>query len=259
MLLKRILSALLMPGTVTAGIAVLGAILLWFGKRQRAGKVLVTVGVGLLALLSTEVVGDLVLGPLERRYPPLLTGPGQPDVASLADVEWVVVLGAGHTWEWRYSVTDQAGAVALARLAEGIRLHRLLPRAKLVVSGGTGPPSMVHAEVVARSAQVLGVSGDRLVREPEALTTEEEARNIRPIVGGGKLVLVTSAAHMRRAMALFEKQGMRPIPAPTDHLSPRLRERGFGDFIPQGRGLVKVERALHEYVGMVWSRLRGNI
>jgi len=79
-------------------------------------------------------------------------------------------------------------------------------------------------------------------------------------VGKDKFILVTSAAHMPRAMGLFRKQGMEPIPAPTDYMAGE-REGGLrlGMFFPSAGSLEKAGSAIHEYLGMVWGKLRSQI
>ena len=72
--------------------------------------------------------------------------------------------------------------------------------------------------------------------------------------------MVTSALHMPRAMAIFRKQGMEPIPAPTDYVV-KVREGGvrLGMFIPSAGALEKVGRAIHEYLGLLWGKLRSQM
>ena len=66
--LKGLASAVLFPVALVLEITVLGLLLLWFTRRQRVGKVLITVGAVTLALLSIGFVADLLLAPLEGRY-----------------------------------------------------------------------------------------------------------------------------------------------------------------------------------------------
>jgi uncharacterized SAM-binding protein YcdF (DUF218 family) len=89
--------------------------------------------------------------------------------------------------------------------------------------------------------------------------TKDEARLIEEIVGNDSFVLVTSASHMPRSMAIFEKRGMHPIPAPTEHLAKESQRISPGMFFPSADGLKKAERAFHEYLGLGWAKLRGQI
>ena len=70
-----------------------------------------------------------------------------------------------------------------------------------------------------RVARFMGVSGEDMIIESASKDTGEQARLIKPIVGTAPFVLVTSAIHMPRSMALFEKLGMSPIPGPAGSTS----------------------------------------
>jgi uncharacterized SAM-binding protein YcdF (DUF218 family) len=105
----------------------------------------------------------------------------------------------------------------------------------------------------------LGINYNNIIEESAGLDTEEQAVLIKKIVGKDKFILVTSAFHMPRSMALFQKQGMHPIPAPSGH---RVKNRNEVDpfmFFPDSGGIEKMEFAVHEYLGMLWAKLRGRI
>ena len=83
---------------------------------------------------------------------------------------------------------------------------------------------------------------------------------VKEIVGKDKFILVTSASHMPRAMALFRKHGMDPVPGPTDYMV-KEREGGLtpGVFFPSAGSLEKAESVIHEYLGMVWGKVRSQM
>ena len=111
---------------------------------------------------------------------------------------------------------------------------------------------------MANVAGLLGVGKAELVPLGEPRDTEEESRQIGQIVGPQQFILVTSASHMPRAMGLFQKRGLHPIPAPTDYLAPRHGWES-DDFVPDGYKLFEVQSAFYEYLGLAWERLRGKI
>jgi uncharacterized SAM-binding protein YcdF (DUF218 family) len=82
---------------------------------------------------------------------------------------------------------------------------------------------------------------------------------VRRLVGDDRFVLVTSASHMLRSVALFRKQGMEPIPAPTDHWVKRSDGMSPYRFFPGAENLLKTEMAVHEYLGLAWAKIRGQI
>lgn len=114
---------------------------------------------------------------------------------------------------------------------------------------------------MANIAQDLGVRRENMILESVSRDTEGQAGLIQKIVRNDPFVLVTSAGHMPRSMALFRKLGMQPIPAPTDY---RVRERQGEKinpvmFFPQVDGLGKSTIAIYEYLGLAWAKLSGRI
>ncbi|MES1204441.1 MAG: ElyC/SanA/YdcF family protein [Pseudomonadota bacterium] len=246
MFAKQLISYLVLPLPVVLIILVVGVVLLWFTSRQRAGKIVVTVGVGLALLFSWPVATRLLVSPL-RLFAPLS------DFAPARDARWIVVLGGGFSSRTDAPPTSRLSSASLGRLVEGIRLQRQLPASKLVLSGGRASGDVPLAEVMAQAALSLGVRRADMVLETRTDDTEDEARLIRGIVGDDRFVLVTSSTHMRRAMRLFENRGMKPIAAPADAAA------GGTSWLPSGGSLVVAEQADHEYVGMLWAWLRGTL
>jgi uncharacterized SAM-binding protein YcdF (DUF218 family) len=257
--LKKFASHLLAPVPVCIDILLAGLILLWFSRRQKAGKVLVSAGTLLLALLGNFVIPAWLLEPLEFRYPPVAIGSGPSEPDALPPVKYIVVLSGGFTPDSRLPVNSQLGGETVLRIVEGIRLYREEKGSKLLMSGGPGSQDISQADLMSRVAVALGVSEKDILLESRSRDTEGEARLIRPIVGREPFILVTEAAHMPRAMALFRKQGMSPIAGPTDYESTGAAEVDWRDFYPDGSGLGLADRANHEYLGLVWEKLRGHI
>ncbi|MBA4396045.1 MAG: hypothetical protein C0394_01450 [Syntrophus sp. (in: bacteria)] len=156
-------------------------------------------------------------------------------------------------------VTSQISFESLARVTEAVRLYRGLPGTKLILSGGAiFDPSSV-AEIFFKTARIMDVPERDLVLSEQARDTAEEARFIQEMVGRDPMILVTSAYHMPRAMALFKKQGMNPIPAPAAHLVKDRSYRTPRDFFPSALDLHNAQTAVHEYLGIAWSKLTGRI
>lgn len=252
-LLRKTVAPFFFPLSLCLEFLFVGLFLLWFTRRQRAGKVLVCLGAGLLVLFSYPPLPDISLRSLEYRYPPLV------DVVHCSDIRWVVVLGGGHRSDSALPVTSQLSESSLIRLVEGIRIQRLLPESRLLVSGGPVFDPVPEARVMAGAAEIMGIGGDKIVLEEFSRDTDDQARLIHEIVGDERFILVTSASHMPRSVALFQKSGMKPIPAPTDYWVKRSQEIGPGGFFPSIGSLRKMERVLYEYLGLGWARLSGQI
>ena len=217
---KKIVGPLISPFPMILGFMILGLIFLWFTKRHRTGKIMVTIGAFLLLLLSYGPIPGILLKPLERQYPAItaavITKSGPQNI--FREIKYIVVLGGGHTSDPNIPIVSQLSSASLIRLVEGIRLQRELPGTKLILSGGRGLGPIPEAETLSQVAQALGVIPERMIVEKVAQDTEAQALIVKEIVGRDKFILVTSAAHMPRAVALFKHQGMGPIPCPVGHL-----------------------------------------
>jgi uncharacterized SAM-binding protein YcdF (DUF218 family) len=259
-LIKKIVALFLYPVGLCLGIFILGLFCLWATRRQRLGKVLVTLGTVLLLLFSTSLISLGLLVPLEQRYPALLHpetvswGPKSPP-----SPKWIVVLGGGHVSDPRLPANSQISASALGRVVEGVRLHKAVPGSKLLLSGGAVFDPVPEAEVMGQIAVLLGVKSQDITLESNSRDTAEEAENIAKMIGREKFILVTSAAHMPRSMALFRRRGLQPIPAPADFRAPNTQSSDPMRFFTGVGSLVQTQTAVHEYLGLAWAWLLGAI
>ncbi len=242
--LKNFVHMLLAPLALASLLALLGVILRGF-RLRRAALVTLIVALAVAYLGSTNLVGDALLGPLERIYPPLGLD-ALPGAAA-----YVVVLGSGYAPAGHIPVTAALNEDGLARLVEGVRICRRLHDAHLVVSGGAGPGDTPSAFGYAKLADDLGVEVPRADILSTPLDTGEEARAVAALIGRTPFILVTSAYHMPRAMRLMRRAGLDPIPAPTGQRVGVPPIRGLQLLVPTSSGLHKTELALHEYAGLL--------
>jgi len=258
---KKIVASFLYPVTLCLGILILGLVCLWATRRQRLGKALVTLGTVLLLLMSSSFISSWLLTPLEGRYPALLHPEILSGAAGAAETSprWIVVLGGGHVSDSRLPVNSQISAAALSRVVEGVRLHQALPGSRLLLSGGVVFDPVPEAEVMAQIAVLLGVKPQDIMLESDSRDTAEEAEIIAKMIGRGKFILVTSAAHMPRSMALFRRRGLQPIPAPADIRTKNIQSSSPVRFFPGVETLGQTQIAVHEYLGLAWAWLRGTI
>ena len=146
----------------------------YFFRRKRGGGnfslqiVPVNAGTGLFIFeeifrnplnLFQRVVADSLLRPLETSFPAMpefAAGTALPP--SLAECRFVVVLGGGNHHTLDVAASNLLSTAALGRVVEGIRLLRLLPDAKLIVTGPGDPaqPTPSHATMLARAATLPG-------------------------------------------------------------------------------------------------------
>jgi uncharacterized SAM-binding protein YcdF (DUF218 family) len=245
--LKKLLSQILEPMPLCLLLCFAGIALLWWSKRQKTGKIFVTTGLLLLTLLSLKPISDALLGPLERQYPVLQT-------QDATNISYVVVLGGGHSSAPSIPLISQLSNDSLKRLVEGIRIHREHPQSKLVLSGGNWLDPVPNAKLMADAALMLGVNEANIILESESKDTRDEARLLKPLLGTNRFILVTSASHMPRAMKLLLAERLQPEPAPVAH---RIKSApvNFGTFAPDPGCLINSEFAVHEYLGLAWSKI----
>ena len=238
----------------------LGAILLWTERWARIGRWLVGVALLALAVFANRGVAFLLMHPLESRYPPVSEAAGAGELPrGLADCRAIVVLGSGHGGPSAWPAIDRLIPSGLVRVAEAVRLARLLPAAKLIVSGNTGSGLVSHAQVLEEAAVSLGIEPGRIVRLDTPRDTHQEVIEITKRVGDAPFALVTSAAHMPRAMALCERAGLHPFPCPAGFM---LRPDAGDHVIWLSWDLDAFDcstKAVYERLGALWERLRGQV
>jgi uncharacterized SAM-binding protein YcdF (DUF218 family) len=258
--LKKILSALLQPYCLGLEFLIFGLVLLWFTRHQRPGKIVVAAALLLLLMPGLSPLSDSLLRSLEVRYPPALySQPGSPPVPVPGDIRLIAVLGGGFTPDDRLPVTSGLSSESLARLTEAVRLYRMLPGSRLILSGGAVYSGVPESEGLAQTARIMGVPVRDLLQESRSRDTEEQALLLKPFVENAPFLLVTSAVHMTRTMAIFQKQGMVPIPAPAAFMAHARQDSDPAMYFPKTSALSKSEMVFHEYLGLLWYRLSGRL
>lgn len=231
----------------------------WLRLRPRSvAPVRYVLGVGLLYLLASVYgVSAVMVNALAAGYRQLEDG----DVP--AGPTAVVLLGSGSQTvrDWHggnVTVLDRAGA---ARTLEAARAFRVAHADWIVSSGGRGTPTTPDqpSGVTMRDLLVqLGVPADRIVVDDQSENTREEAVIVAPLLASlhvTHVVLVTSRAHMLRALGTFRAVGIEPIPAVARELN--ANETWSDWMMPTERGLGQTSSVVHELVGLGYYAARG--
>ncbi|NQT69454.1 MAG: YdcF family protein, partial [Desulfobacteraceae bacterium] len=167
--MKKILAPLFFPLSLCLEILLAGIFLLWFTRRHKTGKIIVSLGVVFLIALSYGAASETLLRPLEYKYPSMT------DMSAVLDIEWVVVLSGGSSSDAHLPITGRLSHASLVRLVEGIRIHRKLPKSKLILSGGGAFNTVAEAKTMADVAVILGVDSMDLILELESKDTKDQA------------------------------------------------------------------------------------
>ncbi len=244
-LLKKILTALALPPAGPLLLAALGLLLM--RRRPRLGRSLAWGGLVLLWLLATPAVTKPMLAAIED-VPPL-------DIAQAKDAQAIVVLGGGS----RFAAPEYGGDTINSRTLERLRYAACLQRESglpLLVSGGAPWGGTPEARSMRAALEQDFGAGVRWIEDASA-DTRGNARLSAPMLreaGVKRVLLVTHAWHMRRALGEFAAAGLETVPAPTGHLAegPRIAT----DYLPSATGLALGHLALHESLGLLVMRTR---
>lgn len=236
-----------MPPTLNIILILVGLVLL--RRYKKLGLLFSLGGIVSLYLLATPFVADRLLVSIE--VAPVL----KVETLENTDNAAIVVLGAGHI-EYQ---AEYSGAWpdlnAIARLNYAARIHRLTSLPLLLTGGKPGFSDHAHAQVMADYLwKQMFIRATWL--EKQSRTTEENARYSKQILAENAIdtvVLVTQSVHMRRAVLLFEREGMAVIPAPTE-LGGGL-PGGIRNWLPSTSALHRSQMAMHEMLGYWWYRL----
>ena len=230
----------------------LGAVSWAFRRRTGLGPALMLSAGLLLFILAWPPVSWFLLNSLESRY----GGYTQPAELKQGGVKTIVVLSAGFTAGVK-SPWDKLNAPSLKRTMEGVRLWKALPGASLVIMGGdyySGEDNA--AEAMGKVALALGVPRKAIRLETASWDTEDQAASMVKELKNKPFALVTSASHMPRSVRLFHNKGLKPIPAPADFHTLDWQFT-HASLMPCVNGLVKSQRAIYEYLGLVYIWFRG--
>lgn len=229
-------------------------------KRQRWAMGAIALALAVLLLSSNGAVSGALAKSLERQYVPEQPFP---------TVDAIVVLG-GST----YSAIKPRSTVEVNeagdRLFYAAQLYKMGRAPIVILSGGriewsqTNYPS--EAEDMALLMNAMGVPPSAMILESRSLNTHENVVNVRAILqqqNFKRVLVVTSALHMPRAMAIFRKQNIEAIAAPTDFLTdegevPSLSlADGLLTNLPSVDHLYLTTRCLKEYIGSVIYAIKG--
>lgn len=258
-LLKKIIGSAMSPLVFSLGLVLLGFLLLLILRKKRYGRVLIVAGFLLIMSLSLCPVADFLLRPLEEQYQPLKITQTNKANIDIKKIKWIVVLAGGQNNDLNLPVSSRLSDDSLSRMVEGVRLSRLLPNSKLLVSGGGAFSNFSEARTMRLFALEMGVKASSIVMEGESRDTAHQALLIKKIMGESMrepIILVTSASHMPRSMALFKKQGFNPVAAPAGFLVKNNMEKNFFHYLPSEQNFYKSHRAVYEYLGLAWGKIR---
>lgn len=231
------------------------ALLSSFGRRRLLARLSLGLALIILGLCGYTSIGQMALRPLEEAFP-------RPDAPP--EVTGIIVLGGGMDAEinavrFGYELNRSGD-----RFVEALRLLRLYPAAKILISGGAplmDPEGDTEAAAGARFFAAFGIDASRIVQEAASRNTEENAQMTRETLApqpDDTWLLVTSAFHMPRSVGLFRKAGFPVTPWPTDYFTTG-NERFELRFDQPSENFSVATRAMREWIGLAVYHLTGKI
>lgn len=254
-LLSKLLNLLAQPLNLALLLLLVG--LLWNRRKPRLSRSLLALAALLLALTGLQPLPDALLARLENQSPEIAAD------ADLRGYAGMVVLG-GALEPGRLSEHRQQALLggSAERMTMAVAIWRRNPGMRVVFTGGegelfgTGPSEAERARVFFDS---LGLPSTALTLESRSQNTYENAiftRDLPGIDARQRWLLVTSAWHMPRSLAVFQKAGWNVTPFPVD-----FRTGGATPWTAYSmrEGADHWETALHEFIGLVSYKLTGRI
>ncbi len=240
----------------------LGAALV-FSRKPRVRTILIGVTLALIFIAGNRWVALGLVRSLEWRYLPPETVPAQAAI---------VVLGGG-TDAPQFPRTNVEVNGAGDRVLYAARLYKQGKAEHILLSGGSiswmGTRVTTPAKEMADILQLMGVPSEALWLQNDSQNTAEDALYSSQMLkekGIQRVLLVTSAMHMPRSVALFRRAGIEVIPAPTDYtvtqadwddaFRPNLPSFLI-DLVPDASNINATSGALKEYIGMLVYGLGG--
>lgn len=242
---KKIVIPLLNP-LFLASLGVFLALFLCIFRRSRWVGISLGVLSLLFAYMSCTALGEMpFLRYLEWKYPRLQTDSeaGRQKVEQFAP-EYIVVLGGGNRE---------------ARATEAVRLKKAFPELKLITTGGDKDFPVSAAQTSEKLIKErMNIDGAQFIKIPGRDTESEAVEVARYLkeLGGGKVILVTGAVHMPRAIMFFKAAGVECLASPAKREHPGFRSVLFKSLIPSREALKETHLAITEFIGFLWAKIK---
>ena len=244
--LKKILEAFILPPGLA--VAAFWGLAFYLRKRERRAALACLALGGLVWLGTTHVFADLLLRPLESAY----ARPAAPEGDAI-----VMLCAGSRDWPDAYSAAENLYPHTLERAAAAALLQKRtgLP---VIISGGAPFTGAPEAERAAAWLEEYGLPRKALIPETSARDTIESASEVKKLCdakGYKRIILVTFAYHMPRAVLLFRHAGFAEItPFPVARRAMPGARRDLTDYLPGGS--LEARAALNEYLALLVYKLR---
>ena len=238
--------------------SLLGIILLLSTRWKKSAKCLIGLSIVQVAIFASPVVSDSLMGGLEERARELEKNNQQAELI-LSDNKYAAIVllggGVGPANPPRRPHPDLGGGAD--RVWHAARLYRRGLAPIIILTGGRAP-GLESRDDIQTEAQAMrlvlidfGVPESAMILEEGARNTRENASKTKALIGEQRAALVTSAFHMPRSIATFEKEGLRVDAFPTDfNVDPDVSAL-WARLLPNSGSLGASEAAIKEYIALL--------
>lgn len=230
--LKKLFTSFILP----PGFLIFIFLLIAFVTKKKLIRFLAICSALCVYLISIEPCKDLLLSPLESGF----SIPGQ------LNANAIVILGGGN-YSWHSLKEDTAN-----RLYTGFMVYKKtnLP---IIVSGGAVEGKIPDSKIMAEFLKEMGVESDKIIQESESRDTAQNALYVTKICnerGFKKIILVTSAYHMKRAVRLFKSHDIDVLPYPSDFK--HSKKYNVYSFLPNFGNFAVSSKAIREHIALIF-------
>ncbi len=252
--LKKVVLFLFYPSSLIFFFLFLVSIYVILDKRRGRRRLLLFLAIFLYYLSTTPFLPYFMLKHLEKKYK-------VPPASEIQKCKKIVVLTGRIYGEKGLSLEERFSRETLIRFLKGIDLKKKYPEKELIVLGGSYEDKHYKgATYLKELAEKLGYNVTALDAPLDTITSAKVLKNyLSNSTGGAKqpFLLLTSAYHLPRAIFLFKKQGLNPIPYPTNYNYKLCKPRfSIFDFLPNDLYLTFTNLAFHEYLGLIFYKLK---
>lgn len=252
--LAQFLTFLAMPLTLVLVCLFLG----FFYKKKKWGNKISLLGIGLLLFFSNQYISNAAISAWELPFKLYEDLPEYP--------VGIVLTGVTNLDKTAYDRTFfNKGA---DRATQAVQLYKLGKIKKILITGGQGlfPTNPnTEAELLADFMMMAGVPKEDIILEIEAVNTRQNALFAKETLKNNgfdlrsKYLLITSAFHMRRAKACFDKVDLITDTFPVDYYSADPKVTFQELLVPDPDGLLIWHKLFKEWIGMTVYKLTGYI
>ncbi len=225
-------------------------ILAYFRRKKADFKKWIISSVIVFLVFSNSLLFNIVLSAWEGR-----------NTETAETYDGVIILGGYSSWNESHNMVSYNQSSD--RLIQGVKVYKKGIADKIVLSGGSGillKPDEKESAWVSSFLLELGIPKEDIIIENDSRNTHENALFLSKMLDlKGKYLLVTSAFHMRRARACFEKQGINCDHFRVDYFTDKDDYTLETFIVPSAYALAGWQIVIKEWIGYCVYSMRGFI